>query len=258
MDKIYNELLRRVGLDDKEAEVYETLLLLGKAGVLRLLPKVSLKRGSLYNALDGLKDKGLVVELIENKKKVWQVENPDKLQTVIKTSEQRLKEAEQSLLATLPTLKSNYNLTFNRPNVRFFEGEEGVKRVLDDSLTSQTEILTYADLEAIEKYISKANANYVKERLKLGLKKRGIVADNAFSKKFLQNYNSQVTDSRLMKFEPDNFQTVLQIYDNTVSYLTLSNDSIIGVIIEDKHIYQMHTMLFEQHWKNATPLTQQT
>lgn len=257
MNQTHKELFERVGLDQKESETYEALLSLGKAGVLKLLPKVSLKRGSLYNALDGLKEKGLVVELLENKKKVWQVESPDKLQTVIKTSEQRLKEAEQSLLATLPTLKSSYNLTFNRPNVRFFEGEEGVRQVLADSLTSKTEIVTYADLESIEKYMSKQNEQYVKERTRRGIKKRGIVADTDFNRKFLQKYSNNVTDSRLVKFAPTNFQTVMQIYDNTVSYLTLSDESIIGVIIEDKNIYQMHAMLFEQHWTKAIPLNLQ-
>ena len=56
----YKGLLIKIGLEEKEAEIYETLLSLGKAGMGKILNKVSLKRGSAYNAVYGLKAKGLV------------------------------------------------------------------------------------------------------------------------------------------------------------------------------------------------------
>src|SRR3989338_7677091 len=144
----YANLLIKIGLDEKEAEVYETLLSLGKAGMGQLLNKVSLKRGTCYNAVYGLKDKGLVNELEERGRKVFQVESPDRLAGVLKTNEQSLKEAEQTLIGSLPSLKSAYNLIMHRPNVRFFEGEEEVEQVRADSLTSSEEIYSYIDNEA--------------------------------------------------------------------------------------------------------------
>ena len=44
----------------------------------------------------------------------------------------------------------------------------------------------------------------------------------------------------------------MQIYDNKISYLTLSDKEMIGVIIEDKYIYKMHKDLFEYMWKNIS------
>jgi hypothetical protein len=47
------------------------------------------------------------------------------------------------------------------------------------------------------------------------------------------------------------FNSVMQIYDGKISYITLSKTSKIGVIIEDKNIYQMHKSLFEYIWSKA-------
>ena len=43
----------------------------------------------------------------------------------------------------------------------------------------------------------------------------------------------------------------MQIYDNKVSYITLSDKEMIGVIIEDKHIYTMNRDLFDFNWELA-------
>src|SRR3990167_7364664 len=124
---IYTDLLKKIGLDEKEAEVYEALLSLGKAGMGKILGKVKLKRGSAYNAVYGLMEKGLVVESPAGGRKVFEVQNPEHLAEVIKTSEQNLKEAEQTLTGSLPQLKSAFNLVMHRPNVRFFEGLNAVQ-----------------------------------------------------------------------------------------------------------------------------------
>jgi hypothetical protein len=123
-------------------------------------------------------------------------------------------------------------------------------RVLEDSLTSKTEIYSYADIEAIQKYIPTVNKKYVKKRNDLKLKKKGIALDTPFTRKFLKDYYPGITETKLIdtKDAPD-FQTVMQIYDGKISYLTLSEKKKMGVIIEDRHIYNMHKYLFEYLWK---------
>ncbi len=39
--------------------------------------------------------------------------------------------------------------------------------------------------------------------------------------------------------------------DDKISYITLNDEFIMGVIISDKHIFQMHKCLFEIMWKNT-------
>ena len=120
---------------------------------------------------------------------------------------------------------------------------------MQDSLTSKTEIYSYADIESIVKYIDDINKKYVKQRKKLGIKKRGIMLDTPFARKYLANYYEEITETKLIKQDAPPFQNVMQIYDNKISYITLSDKFIIGVIIADRYIYQMHKYLFEYLWQ---------
>ena len=44
------------------------------------------------------------------------------------------------------------------------------------------------------------------------------------------------------------FKTMMHIYDNKVSFITFEEDGMIGVIIEDKFVYQMSKILFQYMW----------
>ena len=132
--------------------------------------------------------------------------------------------------------------------MQFFEGMDGIKKILDDSLASKTEIYSYADIESINKYIPDLNREYVAKRERLKIKKRGIVLDTPFNREFLSSYHKKVTETKFIKLSTPPFQTVMQIYDNKISYLTLDVKKIVGAIITDPHIYQMHKSLFEYLW----------
>lgn len=251
----YTDLLKKIGLDEKEAEVYEALLSLGKAGMRKILNKTSLKRGSAYNAVYGLKDRGLVVELVEGGRKVFELQTPDRLEGVIKASAQSLHEAEQTLQGSLPSLKSAYNLIMHRPNVRFFEGLDGIRKVANDSLEASGEIYSYIDNEAVNKFVPEINKGHIGERQRRGIKKKMITLDSPWLRKNASRYRRPLTEIRVVQAPAEaGFATVMQIYDHKVSYITLDEVVKIGIIIEDEHIARMHRTLFDVTWKKATPL----
>lgn len=43
----------------------------------------------------------------------------------------------------------------------------------------------------------------------------------------------------------------MQIYDNKISYITLEPKRMMGVIVEDRHLYEMHLYFFEYIWRHA-------
>jgi len=167
--------------------------------------------------------------------------------------EKKLKQDKQLFQNSLPDLISEFNLNYNKPGIKFYEGVSGVEKILNDTLETKGVILTYVDIEAIEKFISKINKRYVINRKKKKIKKRGILIDTPFARNFLKNYHSEITESRFIpdKFFP--FGSILQIYNNKISYVSLSKNNIIGLIIEDKNINLMHRSLFEFTWLHATP-----
>lgn len=257
---MYEKILQQIGLNEKEAIIYQTLLETGPMEAREILKKISktvkTTRSNLYNILSGLEDRGLLMEKIKKGKNIFEAESPVKLTNVLEDSIKKTNQAQQNLAIAMPELTSLYNLTTQKPVIQFYEGIEGIKKVLADSLASKQMIYTYADIEAIVKYFDEINKDYVKKRDALGIKKRGIMVDTEFARNYLKNYHRGTTDTKLIDGKLYPFHSVMQIYDGKISYVTLSDKSIIGVIIEDPIIYQMHKSIFEYNWSTAKDINQ--
>lgn len=246
---MYEDLLQSLNLNENEAQIYEILLGAGPVPVREILKKTALKRSNLYNVLSSLKAKGLVGERLGKAGlTIFYPETPDKLEDLVAASEKKLVQSKSQLQTNLEALKSLFLLSQERPAIRFFEGKEGVEKVVRDSLTSRTEILSYLDPEAIDKYIGDLNLEYKKQRAEKKIFKKILVADTTINRKRYSKVDPAITAVRYMGEKIIPFQTVMQIYDNKISYVTLTDKKMIGVIIEDENITQMHRSMFEYIW----------
>lgn len=243
-----NNLFTRLGLSDGEAAIYQNLLDNGEGTAAALAERTGIKRTLIYHLIKGLETQGLAESFEKNKITHFRPSPPAKLEELFFQKKRELEAVSGSLSETLPALTSQYRLVTRRPAVGYYEGKEGIKKVLEDSLTARSEIYSYADLEAIEKYIADVNRSYVQKREKLGIKKKGIVLDTPFAREFLKDYHPTVTETKLIASDAVPFRTIMQIYDGKISYITPAEDRMIGVIIEDAHIYAMHKLLFEYLW----------
>ena len=137
---------------------------------------------------------------------------------------------------------------------------EGVKKVIFDNLSSKAEIFSYLDMTAIDKYIPAINKDYVAKRERLKLKKRNLVNDTPENRALLSNYHRGITEVRLMKLKDStiHFASLIQIYDDKISYITLDPKRMIGLIIQDKNIVEMHRQLYLYTWQFAEPLSEKS
>lgn len=248
---MHKDLFIELGLSQNEAIVYEYLLINGDSLAGDIIKKTPLKRGVIYNALSDLVKKGLIKQGKIGKIQSFSPNHPDKLREYTEKREKELKKAEISLESQMPILLSSFNLISNQPGVRIYEGKDGLAKVLNDSLSSKTEILTYADIYGMEKYLGRANDKYVEKRKQLNIKKRGIVPDTEYAKKYLENYDKSVTDIRFIDAKKYPLFLEMEIYDNKVSFMTFSDKKLIGVIIDNVEIYKTQKSIFEIVWDSA-------
>lgn len=251
MSIMYKDILLQLGLTPNEAMVYEFLLKSGESPAGVIIKKTPLKRGVIYNALSDLEKKELISKKTKNKVACFSPNHPEKLREYVEEKEEEAKKAKQTLEANMAALTSHFQLVSGRPGVRVYEGREGLVKVLDDSLSSKTEILTYADIEGMEKYLGRDNDKYVRQRKKLGLKKRGIVPDTPYAIKYLKNYDRAVTTIRYIDAKKFPIFLEMEIYDGKVSFMTFSEKRLIGVIIENEEIYKTQKSIFEMVWNSA-------
>ena len=247
---MHEDILKNAGLSEKEAAVYEKMLETGPISVGKLLKLIPYKRGDMYNITQALCNKGLAREELKSGILTYTLEDPEKLSSFIIDEQERAKIALKSMNTALPQLKSLYNLSLQRPGVRFFEGEEGVWKVLNDTLTSQTELLFFGDNDAIEKHIPNIDEKYVRERKRRALKKRLVMFDTPSARAFAQSSDA-LTDVHLIPSTTSDIRSIMHIYDGKVSYVTFLKDSMIGVLIEDIALFELHRSIFEFLWQSS-------
>lgn len=248
------KILIEAGLSEEQAAVYSSLLDKGPLKAGSISSWTGIKRGLIYKVLDQLENMGLISKKGgEGTVAVFAPEHPSRLAEIMERKEKSIALAKETVMFSLGSLSSKFNLLSGKPNVQFFEGKEGVAKVMRDSFTSQTEILTFADNEAMNKYYPELNKENVEARKNSNIKKRLISIDTPYIRELAKNDNPEITDRRLI--DSDKFSTVMQIYDNKVTYITLDPNKEIGVIIEDNSIYEMQKMIFEKVWENAKRLS---
>jgi len=255
----YTKDITATGLLEEQAIVYEVLLKLGEspAGTIaKAVPGGSkISRSHVYKVLEDLIELDLASKEDDaGKVSIFTPKHPVAINKVIEAQKARIEHVKKQFLVTAGKLSSLFNLSVGKPGVQFYEGEDGVWEVLLDSLTASEEILSYADLEAIAKYIPAINAEYSTLREDKNVKKRGLVVDSPVARDFLKSYDGDVTSTKLIKGKDcaADFQTIMQIYDNKVSYLTLTDEYLVGIIITNQFIADTHKYLFESLWDLAS------
>lgn len=252
------QLLEQLGFTAGEAAVYLALLERESATAAELAVAAKLKRPDTYNKLTALIGYGLATSITgPNGRQRFRVEHPQRLQQFVEAKRQSLRTLGRELDAVIPDMVSRYQLASHRPGVSVFQGAEAVDRVLADSLTAESVIDSYLDGETALTYIAKENAAYVKEREALRKRKRILIVDSPISREFVSKGRySEFTEYRFATFPLGRFHTVMQIYDDKVSYLTLKPEAMIGVIIQDKLIADLHRNVFQLTWNQVPPLVQ--
>lgn len=227
---MYEQVLTRVGLNEKQAKVYLACLELGKSKAPEIAKKANLKRTTTYDILDQLVIKGLISYTQQGKAKLFTPEDPE---AILHT----LESGKQELIKILPKLQ-NLTIKHNiQPRIKFYEGKQGVKQVLLDSLSCKSKkILQVVKTQDFVKFPGGAfTAEYIKQRAG-----KGIVA-YALHPKGEQAIDRDIyaiedpRRKRHVRFLPPSvfYASAIVIYDNKVSMVSTAQENF-GFIIESK------------------------
>ena len=126
--------LKHIGLNEKEIQIYLSLLELGSSTVLAIAKRSGIKRPTAYLVLQSLVEKGFTSRIIKGKKTFFSPQNPKKL---ISEGELRLKELQE----VVPQLEIMFRKRKERPTIRIFEGKDELDRAYDDLFIVKGEAL---------------------------------------------------------------------------------------------------------------------
>ena len=229
-----------MGLTDKEAKVYLACTKQGTSPVSHIAEAAKINRVTTYSILEKLIQKGLVSFFTKKKIKYFTSTDPE---IVVDEYEKRAKE----LKSVLPELKRLTGKT-EHPQIRFFEGIEGIKTIYADTLTSKGDILNFSNSNEIRNHWTEYDEEYVKKRAKKKIYLRGLCPKDSAGEKVHKEDKKYHREMRLLPQDQFDFTNEINIYDNKVAIISYENEPI-GMIIESQAIADSQRAIFNMCWQ---------
>ncbi len=231
--------LKKLGLTEAEAKTYLACVELGSATVGPISTQANMPRSTVYGNLANLTKKGFLFTFSKRGKTNYSVNNPRFLK---KTAEEYL----QSVESVLPELESSYySKEARKPNVRYFEGTNGIEVVREELLSEAKEVLVIGSAEKEAEVFSGFVKKIRTERVKRGIKRRFIAtkSERALLHKAIDD---ELSLTKIIKKETP-FTSIMYLWENKTVLISLSGNISI-TIIEDPEIYKIHKEMYESLW----------
>ena len=229
--------LRKLGLTEKQALVYLTALELGYTSIQKIAIKAKISRPTTYEIVKALKEKGLISESKNKKKKYFTAESPDKLLGILRIEKKEVEEKEREFLRIISALKSKYYLG-DKKEIKVYKDKAGLENIFDDLLNTQNKkIYVLVNNEKIWP-IKDRQIIYNKIKKRLGkLEIKELTNDKPFSGDNLER------KSLKQKISP--FSGVVIIYDKVI---ILPEKKSIGILIKNKLVVDLIKSFFKYLW----------
>lgn len=255
-----NNILKKIGLNKKESMVYLSLLELGSQPASVIGKKAGINRSTTYLILETLIKKGYVNQHVRADVKYFTAADPQSIVKSLESKEKDVKDNRQTLLELLPEFYALTNPLSIKPKVKFYEGEEGVKRALNDTLSSTEPILAWSAYNSWLKTTPKLHKfvkEYARERVeKYKIPVKMLVEDTKIVRKYLlseypplSSKKDPLMEIRWIPKDVPHFENEINIYNDKISIVSLAKNELLGVIIESHEISKTHRAIFEMAWK---------
>jgi sugar-specific transcriptional regulator TrmB len=239
-------ILGKIGLKNSEGQVYLCLLKTEKPlHVFEILKLTNIKRSSLNLILERLINKGYVTYHIEDARKVYSAEAPQKIAFNLES----LTEDFKSLIPLLTVSEFGGE----RSKVRFFEGEDTINQIHRDILLASSfqdepkEFLAISSGDDIYRADKNAVEDFIKRRVKQNLNLKWLAPEGEFTKRrFIPVANEELREVRFFDAKKYPFHIQINIYADCVALISLKGKN--GVIIENELISNSFKSLFNLIW----------
>lgn len=236
------EILKSLGFSDKQSKVYLGLLQLGPSSVRDLADHCNLNRGTTYDSLNWLREKNVVGFFNKKKKRHFVAKNPEKLQDITEQKKEKLQRVDMELEGLIPELQALRN-SGETPVARYYEKEEIadiLKDVLKTCTKEEKEYRIYS-AEGVREYLYEDFPDFSDCRIEKGIKVKAISVGEGGELRGL--------DERKWIEEKAEVPTYIIIYPGKTAYISLdAKDKPVGVVINNKGVYQTQRLVFDQLW----------
>ncbi|MFA6424279.1 MAG: helix-turn-helix domain-containing protein [Candidatus Magasanikbacteria bacterium] len=231
--------LESCGLNQRESQIYLALLQIGPSPVQKIAQKSGFPRSTVYEILDELAKKSFVSGYLKKKIKYYNAEEPSNIVALAQNKVTIIKNV-------LPELEALSGKSRNRPTVRFYQGREQMRIVLDEILKEADELCAFSVAEDLLNVLGDYHTEFLRKRIKNRIPLRIILRDSATARERQRLGPQQLRTVKLMsnKYE---FHGLMYIWKNKFAMFSLAND-FVAVVTESKELADIEKAKFNNLW----------
>lgn len=236
-------IFKTLGFAESEYNVYSALLEHGASTAGDVCTQTRLSRQTIYNALETLVAKGLVVRATRHKKRFYSIGNAEQLSVFAHRKELELSQNVKEITRMLPELKLKQG--GEQPSISIFEGKDAALTVLTDLVHSRPkEVYEIADLAVLfNSLLDKEIELFVEQLKKNNTFFHGIYSGTPRGK-------SLRSSRYFLPKELSGFASDILLYDDKIVMITFKG-KVHSVIIENKALASTLKILFTLAFEGA-------
>jgi HTH-type transcriptional regulator, sugar sensing transcriptional regulator len=239
------KIFEKLGISGNEQEVYVHLLKNGGASIRQIAGDTGINRGTVYEALKSLIDRGLVSHSQKKQKQQFVAEDPSALKTLFKEEKQRLVGVRKELSRSLPALQALYGVKREDPVIKIHDGHAGTKLILEDVLKTMADepdkMYRVYSAANIREYIYYNFSSFSERRIKAGIKAR-VIAIGAGGEIRGMDERRWITAKR-------GAPAYMIIYGKKTATISLSQGRPHSVVIKDTGLVETQKLIFDSLWE---------
>ncbi len=252
-------LLQELGLSDKEQKAYLTLLQYGTRPTSFIAQKSKLNRGTAYVALHTLLRMGLASKTTRNKVQYFSALDPKQLIHFVERRTEELAATKEKLTASLGEFYRIINPLRSTPTFQLFDGIDGARAALEDTLTcGEQELCAFLSIADIQEFAgAEYFMDYTLRRVKSGIALRALRTYEKDKKAFEKfgyspRFTTSTRDKRIVRHVSEDlaFPISMYIYDDKLTLIS-SKEENYALIIRSRELCSMQRKLFELIWSQA-------
>jgi HTH-type transcriptional regulator, sugar sensing transcriptional regulator len=240
------DILKEIGLSEKEIIIYLSLLKLGEETASRISEVADLNRVTTYGLLKSLMEKGFCSIYDKNKVQYFKPIKPEGILKLIEIKKEKFK-------SILPFLKHKEAKLDSKPEVSIFEGKKGIISALDiiiQDAKKKKEVFGYGNFVVANSLIEYESLNWRKTRIDNKIKIKAVINEVVPIEEYksLKGYR-ELSDIKENK-ELEKIKSYTLISENYVGIL-FPSEELKGILIKSKEVVDKEKFNFEMLWKKA-------
>ncbi len=234
------QVLKQLGLNERHATIYLACLELGSASIQKISAKSGFARSTCEAVLGSLQEKGFVTSFRKKTTRYFSPEDPKKVLALAQEKVSVLEEA-------LPQFSARYFKGDVLPTVRLYQGENGIRNVLQEILSEARELKSFGSIDDIHQALGDFFPKFTKERIEKSIPLKVILRDTPLARERQRLGRQELREVRLVP--PDSeYSSVTFIWNNKIAMCSLK-EGIVGLVVESSELANIQRAMFNLIWE---------